>query len=442
MKKLKVNKQEFIIIFIIFFLMLLLNLITPMIMDDFYYSYGLNGRISSFKEILDFQVWHYLYWGGRAIAHTLVQFFLMSHKIIFDFFNSFMYVLLLYIIYLLISKGQKRNPLYLLLINFALWFSVPAYGQSFLWLTGSCNYLWTSTLILIFIERMMNEEFTLKKMTKSKVLLFFIFGVVVGWTNENSAAALIAIYVSYLFIHRFISKKKISSVQISGLLGSFIGFCILILAPGNYARSKGIIDKTPFILKMIVRLLNITEKAIPFIIVFVAILIIVLSVMIYRKQKIKKNIFVFLIGAFVSIYSMVLSPVFPERSWTIAIIFMILACGSAICHLEMNGKLKKFILMDFVILLSFVFFRGYILTVLDTYHLYKTWNSRINTMEKGKKKGTLDFEFDLIYTTTKQTPSYGLGDLYQGKDDLNNMCVAKYFKVNSVQAKTEKQLKD
>ena len=174
MKKLKVNKQEFIIIFIIFFLMLLLNLITPMIMDDFYYSYGLNGRISSFKEILDFQVWHYLYWGGRAIAHTLVQFFLMSHKIIFDFFNSFMYVLFIYIIYLLISKGQKRNPLYLLLINFALWFSVPAYGQSFLWLTGSCNYLWTSTLILIFIERMMNEEFTLKKMTKSKVLLFFI----------------------------------------------------------------------------------------------------------------------------------------------------------------------------------------------------------------------------------------------------------------------------
>ena len=102
MKKLKVNKQEFIIIFIIFFLMLLLNLITPMIMDDFYYSYGLNGRISSFKEILDFQVWHYLYWGGRTIAHTLVQFFLMSHKIIFDFFNSF-------IVYPVLSDGLESR---------------------------------------------------------------------------------------------------------------------------------------------------------------------------------------------------------------------------------------------------------------------------------------------------------------------------------------------
>jgi len=96
--------------------------------------------------------------------------------------------------------------------------------------------------------------------------------------------------------------------------------------------------------------------------------------------------------------------------------------------------------MDVVVLVSLVFLRGYILTLKDTYYFYQAWNYRIDTMEKGKKEGVLDFEFDLIYVNTKQTPSAGLGDLYEGKNDPNNQCVARYFHVNSVQLKPKKEI--
>ena len=45
----------------------------------------------------------------------------------------------------------KNKFLYLILIYFILWFNTPAYGQSFIWLTGSANYLWTSVIALLYI---------------------------------------------------------------------------------------------------------------------------------------------------------------------------------------------------------------------------------------------------------------------------------------------------
>ena len=76
----KTRTQKILILSIIFLSMFILNMITPLIMDDFNYTFGLNGRINSLLDNINYQSWYYSKWGGRNVAHTIEQFFLMKNK--------------------------------------------------------------------------------------------------------------------------------------------------------------------------------------------------------------------------------------------------------------------------------------------------------------------------------------------------------------------------
>ena len=51
----------------------------PFMMDDIWYSEKLISNeasgipITSFKDIIESQIWHYYNWGGRSITHGLLQ---------------------------------------------------------------------------------------------------------------------------------------------------------------------------------------------------------------------------------------------------------------------------------------------------------------------------------------------------------------------------------
>lgn len=68
--KLKISKkqQKRIILISIFLLIFLLNCLIPITGDDFGYSFGLHGRLTSFYDILEKQYWHYFNWGGKNIS--------------------------------------------------------------------------------------------------------------------------------------------------------------------------------------------------------------------------------------------------------------------------------------------------------------------------------------------------------------------------------------
>ena len=246
-----------IILVSIFLMMLVLNLLTPLIADDYSYALNVNGtRLSGIMDIINFQIQHYLIWGGRTVAHSIAQLFLMMPKFIFDIFNSLIYTLLIGLIYK-IAKGKNEDdkPCLLLGIHFALYFLSPVFGQNCIWLVGSCNYIWTTTLILLMIS-----QFVLKgdkKDTILRIIGIFLLGIIAGWTNENTSFGLIVLLVSILIINR-INKEKISKWKISGLIGVIIGFIIMIAAPGNYVRSAEFVDNDFIIIKWIKRFANCT----------------------------------------------------------------------------------------------------------------------------------------------------------------------------------------
>ena len=107
--------------------------------------------------------------------------------------------------------------------------------------------------------------------------------------------------------------------------------------------------------------------------------------------------------------------------------------------LKEKSRLKKFIIVDAIIISSFLFINSYLLASEDSYHFYNIWQERIEEIEQGKKKEIEDYEFEPFYTTRKQSASFGLGDIFEGKDDPNNRCYARYFNVKSIKAKTSEK---
>ena len=72
-------------------------------------------------------------------------------KSIFNVANSFIYVVLLLLVYAHITKAKYWSLSILIYINFSIWVFLPAFGQNILWLTGAGNYLWTIIIPLIFM---------------------------------------------------------------------------------------------------------------------------------------------------------------------------------------------------------------------------------------------------------------------------------------------------
>ena len=254
MKKMRTDERGMLTLLIIFVFLYVLNYLTPLgFGDDYLYSFIWQGnamndplsanaaRVSSFSDLLASQWSHYLTWGGRSVAHTLAQLFLWKGKVGFNFVNAFVGTLLVVEIYWCIHKGKVSfsfEPKKVFWIFFALWAFTPGFTPVFLWLTGACNYLWTCVMLLGFMVPFIKKYYFPEEQIGDSVFFtgfMFCFGIVSGWTNENSVCWIILML--FLFLLR-LHKHEISihNWMYAGLAGLFIGYLLLVLSPGNVSR--------------------------------------------------------------------------------------------------------------------------------------------------------------------------------------------------------------
>ena len=83
MKILNCNRFLIMCSVCIMLLFLVFNIYTPLVADDYIYSFGMH----SVGDILVSQYHHYFFWGGRSVAHFLVQFWLLIGKPFFNIAN-------------------------------------------------------------------------------------------------------------------------------------------------------------------------------------------------------------------------------------------------------------------------------------------------------------------------------------------------------------------
>ena len=433
MKNKITKKQITIVIFsVIFIFMFVLNFLTPLIADDFSYSFGADGRIKNLYDIYNKQVDHYFTWGGRTVAHTIAQIFLLFPKIIFSIANTFAYVLLIYLIYRIARGKSEDKPILVIAINLLLWFVLPVFGQTCLWLIGSCNYLWTTDIILIFILKYMENKPTKRKILS--MILMFLLGIIAGWTNENTAVGAIFIVVASLFFMKK-SKVKLEKWHISGAVGIVIGFILLIVAPGNYARNELFVDNTSVIVKWIYRAVNYSISFVDILKPLILFTIILVTINIYYKKKIEKNVIVYLIAAVLTVYSMLLSPTFPERAWFGVIIYAIIADMYLLYNVDKLNKVYTYIIADVVLVFLTLYCGQYLNTALGIKELKSTWNSRINYIESEKANNDFNVKVERYVTLDKHNPNYKLEDIAADEGTWPNNDIAKFFGIQEISSK-------
>ena len=336
------------------------NLLMPLVADDYSYMFIWDGAgngnlldgidpkhlqpVESIGDIFYSQCQHYFSWGGRTIAHILVQFFVWQGKIFFDVANVFVFAALVLLIFK-IGTGlllREMNKTYLLLILAGIYFCTPSQIITMIWLTGTCNYLWMCTLELLFLlpfaEAYREKNFLIPNSS-------FLIAFLAGWSIEPGAA--VTIFITLVFLEHFRREKNLQTWMKISFIFLIVGFAILMLAPGNLHRAE-LISVATINFKA-----NFTEGFLP---VFLREIILFVPIIFYfvkakTSPAATKFILTFAAASILSLAVMMFSPIFPERAGFPSTIFLLVASIASLK--EILPTVEKFFLRRIKILIAF-----------------------------------------------------------------------------------------
>ena len=345
-------RKNTVVLVTLFCLMWYFNFCTPLICDDYVYSFVWQDnsmgavltepvkRINGFTDIIYSQWKHYFSWGGRLVAHFFAQLFLWLGKDLFNFLNAGCFLLLLLEMQWIVNAGKisfnfPSNDI--LWLFGAVWIFGIYLGIVFSWLTLSCNYLWTTVILLAFLlvyER--HYFYTGGKLLKNNYFyftLFFIFGVFAGWTNENVPCFVILVLGLYLY-KAYKEQKEINLFLLVGLLGMVLGYILLVSAPGNFVRyarqlqDNIVASGTDLMKENLITLANILLIRLILIYYVLRNLIIIYKAETSELSRKLLNISsAFLFLSLASSMIMLFSPFFKYRSSFPGLIFLVIAAG-------------------------------------------------------------------------------------------------------------------
>lgn len=335
------------------------NVSVPFMMDDIWYSTNLatGNTLSGFGDVIESQVWHYLNWGGRSITHAFLQLSLMCGERGADVINTLMtLVLAIEMSYLAkIVSGKKStsdgDSVFDKICLPALMFGLllvccPNLKMSMLWQAGCANYVYSSVWILAFyIVYLRALDPGAKDLPLSGIFMIPL-GLITGWSTENMgpSAFLTAAAITFMMYKKGSAKGKRLVMMTEGVVFSFVGSVICILAPGNFIRKND--SAEDLALTIPDRLIQMMKGLGDYL--FPALLILAVSYILYRRfsdNKIPKGILFLLAGAALSYAAMIASPHYPDRAAFGTCVLTEICAASFILGIEL--PVKKTIVLFF-----------------------------------------------------------------------------------------------
>ena len=336
------------------------NILMPMVGDDYSYAFIWDGanagnlmdgigprqRITSLTDIVASQWSHYFTWGGRVPALFAVQFFAWqrsAHDFLFAFFNTAFFVLLVFVLFWLAAgriehlRKSKAGLLWLLL---GLFFAIPSYIYTMVWLTGACVYLWTAVVecafLLPYALAYWQDDLPLAKAGWS-VPVMALLGLLAGWSVEPGA--IVTLLITLAFLVMFYRQKKLQSWQLVGVGFFMVGFLLLMLAPGSMERLRLMQELAPeytmppeLLWTPIMFLYNFVEGFVPVFLGELPFWILVVLCLRYGQcsWEWKRYILVFAAGGMLVLCAMMFSPDFRAHGAYHSVIFLLVASTSAL----------------------------------------------------------------------------------------------------------------
>lgn len=284
----------------------------PFMMDDLWYQTKLSSQepITSFKDIIDSQIWHYNNWGGRSMAHGLLQIILLMGEQIADILN----VVITFLLGALLSKVAGVKMRYGIFGAVAMMFGFnPNWRMSMFWQSGAANYLYMMVFILLFMYCYIRED--LDKRFLGISIFIVPLGLVAGWSNENMGPMLWIISLLAM-IQYYWEKKQVKVWMILGNISCFIGSVLMILAPGNSVRSSEVAsNEYGFLWRLFLRCYQESKAMFEYMfgIILLVLVLVVVCKGVLQIPLGKTNVYL-LLGALLSWGAMVLSPHYPDRA--------------------------------------------------------------------------------------------------------------------------------
>ena len=218
---------------VVFAVVWLLTSLTPLIADDYNYAFtwadeGI-GRIDNFYLIYTSMQSHRMWTHGRVFAQGWVSLFMMWPKHVFNLANAAVLTSLLVAVYHFFLRSQVGQPLLsTAVVGMLYWICMPAYGQVFLWLDGSCNYSWGGAFGFLLIEMTQSARKTRFRMLYTILLMPFSF-VVGAWSEHISFAVLVVLFL--LWLSEWVCEKHVPVHSGLILFSGCGGYLFLMLAP-------------------------------------------------------------------------------------------------------------------------------------------------------------------------------------------------------------------
>lgn len=441
----KMLKNKYTLLFIInllliFLLMYNITRYVTLALDDYSYIMSDGNIITNLNEIIEFQLNHYFGWGGRSVTHTIAQLFFINDFQVYYILNSLAFLVTILAIYLNVTGKFEVNNKLLMLITCAFCIFQPVFWETNLWITGSANYMWGGMLVLLailpfrfYVETKKESKETNKILLVLVNIFAFIGSILAGWTNENTAAAMLVIMVLYYIYIKFIEKKKITSWMWSIFIGGCIGFAFMILAPGNFLRSS-LFEDSAGIIKYIERLGTCFEllKGSGFLYV-IGILSLGLIFQKFPKERNDVNIcWIYAIAAIVSVLVMLLSPYFPRRALYGTICFMTIVLGIIFKNINLDNKILKIVCN--ICFCGLIFLTG-IIYVYSVDEMKESYNEYILRDKYIKEQISLG-EMDIIVNTSI-FPANGIitksaTDISEDSSNWINSSLSRYYGINSI----------
>ena len=217
-----------------------LNFLSPEYHEDFLYKFMIEGGlpnhshpISSIRDIITSQMDHYSTYNGRSIIHFLAQLFTgLLGKQVFNIVNVLVFAVFIWLMKRNVTRqtGIGING-FALAVTLVLTLMMPRFKDVFLWMTGSINYLWSATAVLLFLFLYEKKH----QLTAGRSLFWLLpLSFLLGWTHEGIS---LPIAISMVFFNLLEIKKSHHRTGLWMTVFLLGGACIVALAPGTISRS-------------------------------------------------------------------------------------------------------------------------------------------------------------------------------------------------------------
>lgn len=322
---------------------------TRFMMDDLWYSTVLSDDtpITSLRDIIDSQIWHYNNWGGRSMTHGLLQLTLLAGELTADLLNILMTFLLAGMI--CIVAGNRKLPMFFAALALPLGLNAN-WRMSMFWQSGAANYLYITVFLLAYAYCYLRElpdgpcpadsadtQEPLQQKRLPGITLWIIpLGILAGWSNENMGPAvwILSLIVILAEIKR---KNKVQLWMVLGNLTCLFGCVMVIAAPGNFVRSEQVGDRQyGLIWRLFLRSYSECRAALEFL--FPTLLILLLVLLLAKSVGglcLGRRNVLLLVCALLSWGAMFLSPHYPDRATFGTMILLICVI------LSMAGKIWR-----------------------------------------------------------------------------------------------------